>query len=375
MTHGRTLHVLQVTKRYPGAVGGDATAVAGLERALQGHGHRITIVTSRSPSIMRRHNVHQIGLPSSDAALDHVGPARMLSCFWTMLWGLWVLRRERPDVVHAHAPDLGAAIALPARALGVPRVLTLHGTSISTAAKGLRPRLERLLVRLGDYHRLFTVDPVALPHLVGLARTAPEFVPNGVTVTEYPAWRGPRPSARLLFVGRLEAVKSVDVLLAAMKLIRSQGCAAGLDVVGAGRLEPDLRRLASELDLDDSVAFLGTLARADVMERMVSAAALVLPSSYEGFPMVVLEAWAVGLPVIATAVGAVPEVCSHGQDALVVDPQDPTGLAGAIATLLADASLAKRIGGCGHRAVKSYSEQEVGAYMQRQYLRLLSAAD
>ena len=374
MTHGRTLHVLHVTKRYPGSVGGDATAVAALERALQGHGHRITIVTSRSPSIVRRQNVHQVGLPSSDAALDHLGPARVLSCLWLMLWGLWVLRRERPDVVHAHAPDLGAAMALPARALGVPRVLTLHGTSIGTATKGFKPRLERLLVRLGDYHRLFTVDPVTLPHLVGLARATPEFVPNGVTVTEFPAWQGPRPGARLLFVGRLEAVKSVDVLLAAMKLTRSQGCTAGLDVVGAGRLEPGLRRLASELELDGSVAFLGTLARADVVARMVGAAALVLPSSYEGFPMVLLEAWAVGLPVIVTAVGAVPEVCSHGQDALVVGPQDPTALAGAIATLLADPSLAKRVGACGHRAVKSYSEQEVGAYMLRQYLQLLSTA-
>ena len=373
MTGQRRLHVVHVTKRYPAAVGGDATAVAALERALQREGHRVTVVTSRSPAIGRGANVRQVGFSCSDAALDGHGHKSMISCAWMTFWGFWFLARERPDIVHAHAPELGAAMGLPARVLRVPRVLTLHGTSIRGHPVGTKGRLERLLVRLGNYHRLFTVDPAALPALDGLARTPPLFVPNGVAIEAHPAWNGPRRDAHLLFVGRLDAVKNIDILLAAMALARSRGPTAVLDIVGAGPLEPDLKRLTSALGLDGHVTFLGALPHAAVIDRMASAAALVLPSRYEGFPMVLLEAWAVGLPVVVTAVGAVPQVCCDGQTALVVKPGDSTALAGAIAKLTTDPAFATRVGAEGHRAVKNYSQQDLSTFLHEQYLRLLSA--
>jgi glycosyltransferase involved in cell wall biosynthesis len=374
MTGQRSLYVVHVTKRYPAAVGGDATAVAALAQTLQRGGHRVTVVTSRSPAIRCGSNVRQVGLPFSDAALDGHGVGRVISCAWMVLWGLWFLARERPDIVHAHAPELGAAMALPARVLRIPRVLTLHGTSIRLESVGPKAKLERLLVRLGDYHRLFTVDPAVLPALDGLARTPPLFVPNGVTVEAHPAWKGPRPDAHLLFVGRLDPVKSVDILLTAMALARSRGCTAVLDIVGAGPLEPDLEQLASDLGLDGCVTFQGALPHAEVIERMAGASALVLPSRYEGFPLVLLEAWAVGLPVVVTAVGAVPHVCRDGQDALVVEPGNPTALAEAVGTLAADPALAKRVGAEGHHTVKRYGQRDLSSFLNEQYMRLLSAA-
>lgn len=361
-----SMHVMHVTKRYPTSVGGDATAVAALERALRNNGHRVTIVTSRTPSITRRKNVHRLGVPGSDETLDRVGLTRILSCLWTMLWGLRLLLRERPDVVHAHAPELGAAVALPARLLRIPRVLTLHGTTIGRPECGSKAQLERLLVRTGDYQRLFTVDPQSLPGLAGLARAPALFIPNGVTLDDYPVWRGGQ-NARLLFVGRLEAVKGLDILLRAIAAARAQGCDAALDIVGAGRLESDLRALASHLQVSEHITFAGECPHEQVLARMADAAGLVLASRYEGFPFVLLEALAVGLPVITTSVGAIPEICTDGQDALIVPPGDVLALARAIMTLLSNQALAHRLGVAGTRTVAQYSNETVSARIEQQY--------
>jgi glycosyltransferase involved in cell wall biosynthesis len=366
------LHILHVTKRYPEAAGGDASAVLGLERTQRRNGHRVTVVTSNCSSIVGGPHIHKFGLPMSEAALDRISLRRVLSCLWGVVWGLRLLWSERPDVVHAHAPDLGASLALPARILGIPHVLTLHGTSIGNPMFGQKSRLERILVRVGHYDRLFTVDPQALPLLKGLTRTPPLFIPNGVAIEEFPEWQPPAHGARLLFVGRLEAVKNVDVLLTAVAEARARGCEAALDIVGSGQLYAELRQRATDLGLKEHVQFVGQRTHREVAQRLAMAAALVLPSSYEGFPMVLLEAWASGVPVIATSVAAIPKVCTNGEDALLVPPQDSFALTQAIITLLEDPVLASRLASAGHRKVQHYSQVAVNTQLEEHYWVMLS---
>jgi len=228
------------------------------------------------------------------------------------------------------------------------------------------------LVRAGHYDCLFTVDPQALPSLRGLAHTPPLFIPNGVAIEEFPEWRPPAHGARLLFVGRLEAVKNVDVLLTAVAEARAQGCEAALDIVGSGQLDAELRKRAADLGLEEHVQFLGQRTHREVAQRLAAAAALVLPSSYEGFPMVLLEAWASGVPVIATSVAAIPEVCTNGEDALLVPSENSFALAQAIITLLKNPTLAGRLASAGHRKVQHYSHAAVNAKLEEQYWDMLS---
>lgn len=366
------LHILHVTKRYPKAVGGDASIVFGLEQVQRSNGHRVTLVTSNCNSIDDRPYIRKLGLPISEVALDRISLRRVLSCFWGVVWGLRLLWTERPDVVHAHAPDLGVSLALPARVLRIPHVLTLHGTCIGNPMFARKSWLERNLVRIGHYDRLFSVDPQALPLLEGLTRAAPLFIPNGVASEEFPQWRPPERDARLLYVGRLEAVKNVDILLTAVAEARARGCAAALDIIGSGRLCGGLRDQVAELKLESYVKFIGPLPQKEVAQRLAAAAALVLPSSYEGFPMVLLEAWAVGAPVIATSVAAMPEVCANGEDALLVPPQDSTALAEAITTLLKDPTLAAKLASAGRRKVRQYSHVAVNAQLEEQYSAIIS---
>ena len=186
------------------------------------------MVTSNCSSIVDGPHIRKFGLPISEFALDGINLRRVLSCLWGIVWGLRLLWRERPDVVHAHAPDLGISLALPARVLGIPHVLTLHGTCIGKPMFGRKSWLERTLVRVGHYDLLFTVDPQVLPLLRGLTRTLPLFIPNGVAPEEFLEWRPPAHGARLLFVGRMDPVKNIDVLLAAVAEARAQGCEAAL---------------------------------------------------------------------------------------------------------------------------------------------------
>jgi glycosyltransferase involved in cell wall biosynthesis len=369
MTDG--LHVLHVTKRYPKAVGGDASAALGLEKAQRRNGHRVTVVTSNCDSIDDGPHIRKFGLPISEVGLDRISLKRILSCLWGIVWGLQLLRSERPDVVHAHAVDLGASLALPARMLRIPHVLTLHGTCIGDPILPVRSRLERALIRIGRYDRLFTVNPQALPLLERLTHEPPLFIPNGVASEDFPQWQPPAHGARLLFVGRLEAIKNVDVLLSAVAEARGQGCAASLDIVGSGRLDAALRNRTADLGLEEHVQFIGQISPMEVAQRMAAAAALVLPSSHEGFPMVLLEAWATGVPVIATSVAAIPKVCTNGEDALLVPPQNSSALAEAIITLLKDPILAGQLASAGHRKVQQYTHVAVNAQLEEHYRTVL----
>jgi glycosyltransferase involved in cell wall biosynthesis len=159
-------------------------------------------------------------------------------------------------------------------------------------------------------------------------------------------------SFNLVFLGNLLARKGVTDLLHALAFLQSstsqiipewQFCAAGGGDTSA------LRRLAGELGIAANVRFLGWVDRNAASELLARADALALPSYHEALPLVLLEAASFGVPVIATRVGAIPEVFTDGQDALLVEPGDRIGIAAAIRRLMGDPAFAARIGANGRR--------------------------
>jgi glycosyltransferase involved in cell wall biosynthesis len=179
-------------------------------------------------------------------------------------------------------------------------------------------------VRTGEeIERDYGVRPHGvLPNVTG-ARVDPP--PEGETVEAEPRF--------LLYVGRLRIRKGVEVLLHA--LAESPTALPRLVVAGAGEHGAALRSLAARLGLGaERVRFLGRVSSAEVVALMRRAAALVVPSIYEGMPLVVLEAMAAGLPVVASAVSGIPEVVLDGETGWLVPPEDPGALATAISDLL-----------------------------------------
>lgn len=152
--------------------------------------------------------------------------------------------------------------------------------------------------------------------------------------------------ARFLYFGRLDDDKGVDVLVEAMRSVD-----ADLDVVGHGEVEQDLRRLAADLPAGN-VTFLGPIFGRDLEPYLERSIATVLPSrQMEGTPYAVMQSFASGRAVVATNVGALPDVIDDGRSGLIVPINDPIALAGALSRLVADRDEAARMGAAGRAVV------------------------
>jgi glycosyltransferase involved in cell wall biosynthesis len=144
-------------------------------------------------------------------------------------------------------------------------------------------------------------------------------------------------------------------------------------VVGEGPEERRIRQLAVSLETADQVIFTGPVSGVGPYYRMADV--LVLPSHSEGSPNVLLEGMAAGVPVVATAVGGVPEIVRPGESALLVRPHDPRGLADAIRLLLTDADLARRLAAnAGARIVERHSPESRVRSLVEMYIDLASGA-
>ncbi len=165
----------------------------------------------------------------------------------------------------------------------------------------------------------------------------------------------------LAFAGRLTAQKDLDVLLAALTLCPG----VSLVVAGDGPERQRIERRAGELGLGERVRFTGPLERAAVLELFAAADACVLSSSWENFPHTVVEALAVGTPVLATAAGGVPEVVTDGVNGLLVPVGDAPALAVAVRRFFAEPELARRLAAAAAPSVEAYAPQRLLAGLER----------
>ena len=155
----------------------------------------------------------------------------------------------------------------------------------------------------------------------------------------------------ILFVGSLKKVKGLDVFFEAIKLLEIKyGRKLKVGVVGDGSLNKELKGIAERLNISESVEFLGV--RKDINDLMRKSKIFVLPSRWEGLPMVILEAMALGMPVVATKVGGIPEVIEDGKDGILVEPENPDELAEAILRLLEDDGLRSLISLNAYKKIK-----------------------
>jgi len=169
-------------------------------------------------------------------------------------------------------------------------------------------------------------------------------------------WQVPEGVQLIGCVGTLSSRKGQDDLLRATAMLRDQGIAFRLALVGSGRIDADLRALARSLGLEDRVIFAGH--RDDIPAVLAALDIVVQPSVSEPLPTSVLEAMAAGKPIVATATGGIPELIADGERGLLVPPRDPPALAGAIARLLADPKEAARLAAAARAWVEERHDQK-----------------
>jgi glycosyltransferase involved in cell wall biosynthesis len=256
-----------------------------------------------------------------------------------------------PAHVHAHFLHSPAAVAfIAAKINGQPYSLTGHAKDIyTTLPQNLRMRCERarFVTTCTEANRTHLITEI------GLAADQVHLCRHGVDLAKFAtAIRQPRPG-RIVTVGRLVPKKGFDILIQACGELERRGVPFELVLLGGGELHDELLALADAQGIGDRVHFLGSRPQRDVIEQLAGAeifalSPVVLPDGdRDGVPNVLLEAMAVGVPVVATTVSGIPEMVTNDVSGRLVPPRRPDLLADVLAQLLADPALQKRLGDAG----------------------------
>ena len=298
-----------------------------------------------------------------------LGPAA-----WWRLYSLLV--REQIDVLHAHMPRASVPGAILGRLARVPVVVSHeHGSALE--GKIARPFLDRIIVaRLSTV--IIAVSEWDRRQLVERERISADRItvlPNGIVPPppDGPDVRpglGAAPGVGLIgAVGRLYPEKGYEDLIRAVALLKRGPRRVRCVIAGIGPDEPRLRRLISDLDLREDVRLLGR--RENVPDLLRALDVAVLCSRREGSPLAMLEYMAGGAPIVATAVGGVPELIDDGVHGVLTRPQDPEALASGIERLLGDRELAGRLGRAARERQRAeYDLDVVIGRLERLYVEL-----
>src|SRR5688500_4343649 len=394
-----TRHLGYVLKRFPRI---SETFVAAELIELERQGERVTVFAVTDPREPFRHRfldelaadvVYLPHRPLRDPARVARAVGRCLrrdpgswlaaaaACLWPpRLTGLRrllqasVLREEVGDAgidhAHAHFATAAARLANLAWRMGGPAY------SVTAHAKDIYHRdvrVEHLRDKLGSATFVATVSEANRAHLASvLGAGAPlHVIPNSVDLRRLGGARGSRSEARrLLTVARLVEKKGLPDLVDACRLLGERDVLVQLVVVGDGPMRSSLEQRAASAGLD--AVFCGALPQEEVLDRYRRAAVFCLPcvvgadGDRDGLPTSVLEAMALGVPAVTTAVGGLSELVVHERTGLVVPERDPAALAEALARVLTDRTLATALAAAARRHV------EAGFSLERSAARLRS---
>ncbi len=270
-------------------------------------------------------------------------------------WLYWRFRRDRPEIVHTHTAKAGAVGRVAAALAGVPiRLHTYHGhvlggdyfspfrTALYRFIEQQLARISRRLIavsrsqarQLSEHHRVAAADKFQVISL-GLDLEPFTGVDRAVARTEARQRLGLADSDQVVaIVGRIVPIKNHELLLRSLASLARSGRPVHLLVIGGGesRLLDELRRLATELGLQERVQWLGW--RRDLPSLYAASDALAVTSHDEGTPVAVIEALAIGTPVVARSVGGIPDMLEGVDCARLVDGAGPREFASALQSVL-----------------------------------------
>lgn len=350
-------------------IGGAERVVFSLARGLDRTHFRVHVTCLRKPGALARdldEHVDGLYVLGKRGKID----LAMLNRFVNLLRG------KRIDVLNTHLVTANTWGRIAARLAGTPVVIATEHSADAWKGPVLKT-IDRILVRLSD--RVVAVSNGVkdfYTKTVGLPGHKIEVIHNGIDAASWkrPGCRnktrtslGIRPDALVIgTIGRLIEDKAHLDLLRAAVLVED----VEVVIAGSGPMMETLRRKARELGIADRTHLLGT--RSDVREILEALEVFVLPSKREGFPVCVLEAFAVGVPVVATRVGGVGEVVTAGESGLLVPYGDVPALASAIERTLGDSDLVLDLTVNARRLVeKRFTEASMVRQTGDLFMRLL----
>jgi glycogen(starch) synthase len=393
------VRVLMLTWEYPPlVVGGLGRHVEALARELSAAGHDVRVVTRGQADSVVDEDVHGVRIRRAAAdplAIDFTTETLLAwsqAAEHTLIRAtLPLVRRWRPDVVHAHDWLVAQSAVTVAAATGAPLVTTLHATEagrhqgwlpapLNLAIHSVERWLARHSAAVITCSRAMHVEATRLfevPH------EHVSVVPNGIHAER---WRAPAATRRavrtrfpadgpvLVFAGRLVHEKGVQTLLDAVRPLRETYPGLQLLVAGTGVHEAQLRARARRLRIARSVRWLGFVAEEELAALLGAADVVVVPSLYEPFGIVALEAAAAHTPLVVAETGGLLDLVADGIAAASFPPGDAPALVAAVRVVLDDPESAKRATARADRVIRrNYTWHAVAAHTADIYGRVQRA--
>lgn len=291
---------------------------------------------------------------------------------WNLPRYLWKARRVvtsyRPDVVHVHNRLSFVLGFLASRFLGASIVYTLHDTRLFSS--GLLDQATKRLAKKGTDRFIAISESVKNSFISGdMAPDAVTVVPNCIDLEEFAPSRRNASVPIIVCVARLDHLKKgQDILIEALAMVRDRSIPFQCQLIGEGPSRAFLDGLVGELGLSEEVRFTGV--RSDVAALLSGADLFVLPSRYEGFGIVILEAMASGLPVIVSNIEGPAEVVQEGKSGLLFKSGDACDLAEKVETLLVNRELSAGFAKASLHRARDFSIE----VMYQAYLDVYSCA-
>ncbi|MEM7200742.1 MAG: glycosyltransferase family 4 protein [Planctomycetota bacterium] len=290
-----------------------------------------------------------------------------------------LMQERRPDVLHTHLGHADFAGLWASRGLPLKRVCTMHNIWFKWSWKDriIFAIYRTLFRRVVPDCRVVCISQTVHQHVrrrlkvpadraLVIYNAIPHLRIDGTSADLRRELEIPTDAFCVLFVGRLQRQKSVETLIRAAARLRDQIPRLSVQIIGEGSEREALDALCRELDAEDLVRFRG-VTRAP--ERYFAAAdVFALPSVFEGFGLVVLEAFRAGLPVVATDIEGPAELIDHGHNGLLVPPRQDDQLAAALTSLHDDAALRQRLAEAGEQTfTERFSIERYAAQLEALY--------
>jgi glycogen(starch) synthase len=370
------LRIFMLSWEYPPRIiGGLSRHVEGLSRALASLGNDVHVITLDFPGAPREEgdgllHIHRVRV-DLPAPTFHTW-VLLFNHFFEKRVGQLAKELGTPDVVHIHDWLTVSGGVAAKHLLRVPLVMTFHSTEVSRSSQSSSPESAMVegLEWWGSFEaaRVIAVSGWMKSEVVSIFKIPPEKVadiPNAVDPQRFDGavdvqgtrerWRASAGDRLITAVGRLTAQKGFDDLIRAYPIIKRSIPASRLLLVGDGYLRSGLEHLAEQLQVRDSTTFAGFVSETDLVGALRSSDVVAVPSRFEPFGIIALEAMAAGAPVVVSRVGGLAEIVEDGVDGLEVEPGNPASLAEATVRVLSDRALASRLVERGREKAKAYS--------------------
>ena len=309
----------------------------------QGHEHHLSFTSDASPLVRAEFEKSDVVVVAED--FEHLGIRGSVALFIRAA-------RLRADIVHLHFYDVVTLFPLLAVFLPAHCFVTYHISGPVSNPSSIKRSVKRLFGRLVglSLEKVFSVSENNRNKLCDdyqISQSKVMVLHNGVALEDFVAkdWvhANPKTGLKLVCVAALIPEKGVHNAIRAVRLLKEDGLCVTLDIIGIGDFQRDLEALVGELHLEDSVTFLGQ--RDDIPSLLKGYDIALVPSVWEeAFGYTVIEAMAVGLPVVASRVGGIPEIIEDGVSGILVAPDSSEALKAGIERLLSEDGRLAQIG-------------------------------